>query len=127
MNPETNAWLEQAAADFDKAKVLFKAKKYDGVVVFSQQTAEKALKAFYIFSYEKIPPKIHDLVELCARVKAPQRVILMAESLNGTYLFSRYPGAAPLIPVKYYTLEKAKRHLEEAEVILQWVKEKIRL
>ena len=125
MNSETRAWLDQAVADLDKAEVLLHAKKYDGVVVFSQQTAEKALKALYIFDHEKIPPKIHDLVELCLKVKAPPRVFLKAESLSGTYLFSRYPGAAPVIPVKFYTLEKAKKHLEEAEVILEWVREKI--
>lgn len=125
MREEVQEWLEQALADLDKARVLFKTNKYDGVVVFAQQAAEKALKALYILHSEKIPPKIHDLVELCAKVKAPQKVILIAESLSGTYFFSRYPGAAPLIPVKFYTLEKAKKHLEEAEVILQWVQEKI--
>ena len=125
MRQEVKDWLEQALADLDKAKVLFQAKRYDGVVVFAQQAAEKALKALYILHAEKIPPKIHDLVELCAKVKAPNKIILIAENLSGTYFFSRYPGAAPLIPVKFYTLDKAKKHLSEAEVILQWVQEKI--
>ncbi len=125
MKTEVKDWLEQALADLDKARVLLDAKRYDGVVVFAQQAAEKALKALHIFIYETIPPKIHDLVELCSKVKAPQDVIPSAENLSGTYFFSRYPGAAPVIPVKFYTLVKAKKHLQEAEVILRWVQEKI--
>ena len=125
MREEVKDWLEQALADFDKANVLFDAHKFDGVVVFAQQAAEKALKALYIFSAGRIPPKIHDLVELCAKVEAPLKIVHGAESLSGTYFFSRYPGAAPLIPVKFYTLDRSKKHLEEAEVILRWVQEKI--
>ncbi len=127
MQEEVKNWLEQALSDLDKAKVLLNAQKYDGVVVFSQQAAEKSLKALYILHFEKIPPKIHDLVELSVKVKASRKVVLTAESLSGTYFFSRYPGAAPVIPVKFYTLDKAKRHFHEAEVILQWVQEKIQL
>ena len=121
---EVNAWLEQAISDLEKAKVLFTAQKYDGAVVFSQQAAEKALKAIYIFKEEKTPPKTHDLVDLCLKIKVPEKIFLASESLSGTYFSSRYPGAAPMIPVKFYTLEKAKKHLQEAEVILQWVREK---
>ncbi len=125
MKKEVKEWFEQALADYDKAKVLFEANKYDGVVVFAQQAAEKALKALYILSFKKIPPKTHDLSELCTKVKAPPIICLHSENLSGTYFFSRYPGAAPTIPVKFYTQDKAKKHLQEAEVILHCVEKKI--
>ncbi|MBS3166030.1 HEPN domain-containing protein [Candidatus Woesearchaeota archaeon] len=51
--------------------------------------------------------------------------IIASENLTGTYFSSRYPGAAPEIPSKFYTLEKAKIHLHEAEEVIRWSKSMI--
>lgn len=125
MQQEVKDWLEQAKRDFQTAKNCFKNKDYYAAVNFAQQCAEKSLKALYISNNRKIPPKIHDLIELCRLITAPPEVIVPAGKLTVTFLSSRYPGAAPVIPAKFYDQEKAKEHLQEARFILQWVKEKL--
>ncbi len=117
---EHHQWLEQAQADFKTARDNITSKNYYASVLFSQQCAEKSLKAIFILRFSKIPPKVHDLVELSRLVTVPQTILNTASKLTATYFTSRYPGTAPVIPVKYYNLSKAKEHLNEAEAILQW-------
>jgi len=125
MNNLVQDWLEQAKAGFKSAQDLLLTKNYYAAVSFSQQAAEKSLKAVYILLNDKLPPKIHDLVELSRLVSAPKYVFSASENLTGTYFSSRYPGAAPEIPSKFYTLEKAKIHLHEAEEVIRWSKSMI--
>ena len=125
MREEVKKWFEQAQEDLITARALFEKKRHYAVVIFSQQSAEKALKAVFVSLKEKIPPKIHDLAELSRLVGAPQNIFSQSEKLTVTYFSSRYPGAAPKIPAKFYTKEKANHHLKEAEVILEWAEKKI--
>lgn len=125
MKEEVKNWWEQAKADLKTAKDTLAIKNYYASVQFSQQSAEKGLKAVYILLKNRLPPKIHDLIELCRLINAPQEVLLLAGKLTVTYLPSHYPGVAPVIPVKYYSKEKAETHLKEAEVILQWLQKQI--
>jgi len=119
-------WMEQALADFKTAQDMLKTKNYYAAVTYSQQSAEKSLKAVYILLQGKLPPKIHDLVELTRLVNSPSPVVAESEKLSITYLSSRYPGSAPEIPVRYYTEEKAVSHLHEAEVIISWSEKQIK-
>lgn len=123
---EVSNWFEQAKADIKTAKVCLRKRRYYASVTFSQQSAEKGLKAIFVKLKQHLPPKIHDLVELCRRVEAPEEVVSQAEKLTATYFSSRYPEAGLVIPAKYYDRKKAKAHLKEAEVIIKWVKKKIR-
>ena len=125
MQENIKQWLDQAKADFTTARHCFTSKDYYAAVVFSQQCAEKVLKALYISNTGKLPPKVHDLVELGRLVDAPNEVYLLAEKLTVTYFSSRYPGAVSEIPAKFYDKKKASVHLKEAKVILQWVQQKI--
>ncbi len=120
-------WLKQANADLKTAKDLLKAKNYYASVNFSQQAAEKGLKAVFILLKNELPPRIHDLVELGRSTGASSEVMSQAEKLTPSFFTVRYPDAAPEIPVKYYTEEKAKAHLKEARLILKWSKKKIKL
>ena len=72
------------------------------------------------FVKKKLPPKIHDLVELCRLIEAPQELFGSAEELSVSYLVSRYPGVAPEIPVKYYTKIKASALLNKAMEVVTW-------
>ncbi len=127
MEKEIKDWLEQAQEDFITSRALLEKKRYYAVVIFSQQSAEKALKAVFILLKKKIPPKIHDLAELSRLVGASQNIFSQSEKLTVTYFSSRYPGAAPEIPARFYTKEKAEHHLREAEAILRWAEKKIQL
>ena len=119
MDKNARDWWEQAEADLDTAKSVG---KYYVVVIFAQQAAERALKALFLLKKGTVPPKIHDLVELCNLVNAPDSIKKEAADLSQTYIMSRYPGAAPEIPVKFYNKEKAERFLREAEVIVKWAR-----
>jgi len=125
MDKNVQDWWRQAEADLDTAIFNLNGKKYYASVIFAQQAAEKALKALFFVNKAATPPKIHDLVELCNLVNAPDEIKKEAADLSQTYLMSRYPGAASEIPVKFYTKEKAARFLHEAEVIVAWVKKQI--
>jgi len=127
MREEAKKWFEQAQEDFITAKALLEKKRYYAVVIFSQQSAEKALKAVFVSLKKKIPPKIHDLSELSRLIEAPQNIFSQSEKLTVTYFSSRYPSVAPEIPARFYTKEKAENHLKEAEVIIVWAKKKIQL
>lgn len=48
MREEYKNWINQAEADFRKAKILLDNNEFDGVAFFSQQTAEKSLKSVVI-------------------------------------------------------------------------------
>ena len=75
MNKEVLDWVEQYQADLKTAKNNITLKNYYASVNFSQQAAEKALKSVYIHLFSKLPPKIHDLTELCRQVKAPPTLL----------------------------------------------------
>ena len=55
---------EQALEDLKTAEVLIDADRYYASVFFSQQAAEKALKALYIEVKKELPPKTHSLIRL---------------------------------------------------------------
>lgn len=119
-------WLKQANADLKTARDLLKSKNYYASVNFSQQAAEKGLKAVFILLKNGLPPRIHDLVELGRLTGASSDVMSQAEQLTSSFFTVRYPDSAPEIPVKYYDEKKAKAHLKEAQLILKWSKKKIK-
>jgi len=126
MHSEAQDWWKQAQADIKTAQDNIITKNFYASVLFSQQAAEKSLKALYIQVKESFPPKTHDLVELCRIVNAPEETVLASGKLTVTYLSSHYPGLAPKIPADFYTKDKAIVHLKEAKVILQWASSQIK-
>ena len=116
MKPETRRWLKRAKKDFDTAKLLLKNKKHEESAFFSQQAAEKALKALSLERYERIR-KIHDIVELGKDVKLPEYLLDNAKELTMAYVYSRYPdvqesGNLEGIAIKF---------LKYVKEILKWV------
>ncbi len=126
MEKTVKEWLDQAKADMKTAKDNITLKNYYASVMFSQQAAEKGLKALYIARKQRLPPKTHDLVELCRLTKSSETITRTAGRLTIVYLPSHYPGVAPVIPVKFYGLEKAETHLAEAQEILTWAQKQIK-
>ena len=108
LSKEIKGWVAQAKADLKTAKDCLIAGNYYASVLFSQQCAEKSLKGLFIRIMSKLPPKIHDLVELGRLVNLPNSIKSLTERLSGTYFTSRYPGVAPQIPVKFMTKLKQK-------------------
>lgn len=122
MREETKQWIEQAEGDLRKAKILFEGKEYDGTNFYSQQSAEKAMKAVCLFNEFGLI-KTHDLLLLSKKINAPNEIRDKAINLNPFYTSSRYPlGITNIISNK----ENANESVKSAEEILKWCKGKLK-
>lgn len=115
MGNESPAWMEKAKRDIGTAKLLFGNDRFEESAFFSQQAAEKALKALLIHKKGKLR-KIHDLVELGRDVGLPKEMADEAKELTMAYIYSRYPDAEGAEDMK----KRAAEFLEYARRILEW-------
>ena len=128
LKEEARLWLEQAEADFSALKVLFDAGKYDLVCFLSQQSAEKALKAYLLAQgEEKI--QTHSIIRLCQLAEAfePEFKNLKKEikKLTPYYIETRYPNALQMAPAKFFDQNDAQEAMHLAQKTLEKIKEKI--
>lgn len=119
MKEEVKRWLNQAKEEFDTAGINFKAKKYFSAAFWSQQAAEKALKALLIKNTQSFP-KIHDLVQLARLNKAPLEIVELCSKLNPAYTASRYPDTP-----KEYTREECEKVLLYCQEVLKWIEKNL--
>jgi HEPN domain-containing protein len=84
------SWMLRAKKDIDTAKLLLDNGRFEESAFFSQQAAEKAMKAVIIKKSGKLR-KIHDLVELGKDVRLPAELLDEAKELTMAYIYSRYP------------------------------------
>jgi HEPN domain-containing protein len=125
MRREVKDIRRQAEEDFTTAQVLIKGSRFYASVFFSQQVAEKVLKALYLYKKRRLPQS-HNLIELASALRAPEKVLKSARELNPEYLTTRYVDAANGVPADMYDKESAKVHLDCAMEILQWAKRLIK-
>ena len=126
MRQETRLWLQQAQEDFLTAQVNFNGGRFYAASIFSQQAAEKALKALILERTAAAPPRTHDLVALGRRVEVPPEIVKALEQLNPTYVVSRYPDVLTnTIPADFIDEKAAKSHMADAEVIVTWARQKL--
>jgi HEPN domain-containing protein len=120
------AWLSKANEDLSWANYDFKGKYFSQTCFASQQTVEKALKAYLLYN-NTLPPKIHNLLELlvlCQKFdKNLERFKKYCETLDQYYIGSRYPDTGS----GEYSEDEAQEALELASKILDFVKKKIEL
>ncbi len=119
---EHKEWIVQAESDLRKANILFKGGEFDGVVFYSQQSAEKALKSVFIFLGNGLI-RTHDLLLLGRNVKLPDNLLKKAVLLNPYYTSSRYPMSL----TKKIILSESKIAINYAEDILEWCKKQIKI
>ena len=121
MREEARRLWVQALEDLETAKVLLKNKRYYASAFFSQQAAEKALKALYIETKREITVKTHNLVELLDMLGVNDEELREAAmELNPEYVITRYPDAANGIPAQLYNENIANRHLSYAVSIIDF-------
>jgi HEPN domain-containing protein len=82
MRQETALWLRQAQEDLITAQVNLDGGRFYAASIFSQQAAEKALKALILEQTGATPPRSHDLVALGRRIGAPLKIAETLEQLN---------------------------------------------
>ena len=85
LRKQTQAFWTQSQADFTTALTLLDAGIYYASVFFSQQAAEKALKAVAIDKQQK-SPKGHHLIQIANSLDAPIEVMNAAAELNIEFL-----------------------------------------
>ncbi|MBI2844693.1 MAG: HEPN domain-containing protein [Armatimonadetes bacterium] len=124
MAKQVKQWLEQADLDLTAAANLLEDGPYPHSALFSQQAAEKALKALYIFVRGQTPPRTHDVGKLASDLGAPAALAAAAEPMLEDYIASRYPDATPATDTAY-TRQLAQSRLNDARAIMDWVRGQI--
>jgi len=111
----------QSRADLATAITLLDAGIYYASVFFSQQAAEKALKAA-VLDRQRRSPKGHNLVQFANSLEAPVDVMNAAAELNPEFLMTRQPESVEGVPAQMYDKTSARLHLRCAQDILDWAK-----
>ena len=115
-----NFWA-QGRADLATATTLLDAGVYYASVFFSQQAAEKALKAA-VMDRERRGARGHNLVAMANFLEAPVEVMNAAADLNPEFMMSRNPDSADGVPAQMYDQHSAVRQLRCAQEIVDWTK-----
>jgi HEPN domain-containing protein len=93
MNETVKKWTDQARYDLETARAMLDSGRYLYVPFCCQQSVEKMLKAVIAKITGEMPPRIHNLIQLCKRAGLEpdaEQALLMRE-LSEYYLQSRYP------------------------------------
>ncbi len=123
MTSDTARWLEQAREDLDTAEANRQIKKYYASAFFSQQCAEKALKAVYMKKFDDLA-KVHDLNFLGQKVGVPIQLLEGCRRLSRAYIESRYPGELKN-PAQKFSGKEADECIEIAEEVFKWAKKMV--
>lgn len=124
MREEVTKWWKQSKADLDTAKSNFENEKYYAAVFFSQQAAEKALKALHIKEFKSFP-KVHDLVFLSEKLGLPENITEKCDALSKVYTETRYPDLPGDIPSEKFSVENSIEFVKMAEEVLKWLEKKL--
>jgi len=117
---EARRWQQTASEDLTASKALFEAGHYAQACFYSQQCAEKAVKALWLMIGED--PWGHSTQKLIQDF--PQKALLQdyekwveaAAHLDKFYIPTRYPDGLPdLTPGQVYRREDAEQAIELAE------------
>ncbi len=122
-------WLEEALDDYSTAQDLYKLRRYSKAAFFSHQACEKALKALLMKKLRHYRP-IHSVSKLLEEASSFAQVsddlMRKASYLDRFFIPTRYPNAWPSgAPHKHYTEEDAKKAIEYAGEILEFVEREV--
>ena len=126
---EGRRWLLQAKQDIEDARYNLEGERYHIACFLSQQSAEKALKAFLYAEGEEMVWG-HSVAELCKRAtsmdKELEKVRRKAATLDKYYIPTRYPNGLPGgIPSEAFEKRDADRAIEIAEEVIQVIEGKL--
>jgi len=120
-------WFKQADYDLETAEAMFKTKRYIYTVFMCHLSVEKALKGLYAKSFQKDPPKTHDLLYLVNKIQLnpdEERLNFFKELTNAS-IPTRYPDELAKL-FKIFTKDKTGQILVETKEILKWLTEKLK-
>ena len=125
---EYQKWFAQALRDLRTAENSLNSGDYYACAFWSQQAVEKALKALLISRGKVV--RGHDLVELGYIIRDElhmdvSRIMDNLRELTTHYTTARYPDAANGVPYEIYTEGMARRILEKAREVMEWVRQNL--
>ena len=126
MRREAENWFKQSKADMKTAKDCLDAGNYYAAAFFCQQAVEKALKAYFIIQREDVPPKTHNLLDICLELEVPEEFLTTARELTPEFIITRYPNAAGGVPAELYDIRSATEILGKTERFFKWIETRIR-
>lgn len=121
MRREAEIWFKQSKADMKTANDCLNAGNYYAAAFFSQQAIEKALKAYFIIKREDVPPKTHNLLDLCLELEVPEEFLTTARELTPEFIITRYPNAAGGVPAELYDIKSSTEILRKTERFFKWI------
>ncbi len=124
MIEEASRWLKQALRDLEAGQRNFEIGEYYLVAFLAQQAVEKALKALYIHKFRE-STQTHSLVFLGKAVGIPDEFLGILRDLTPDFVISRYPDVAGEVPYEIYDDGIARRKLENAKKVVEWVKREL--
>lgn len=121
-------WLDSAEHDWDTAKSLFAAKKYDWCLFVGHLVLEKILKALFIQdNNNQLPPKTHNLIKLARHTKIilteDQEILL--DEINDFNLEARYPQYKNEFYEKC-TNEFCENYFDKIDETMKWLQFQIK-
>ena len=125
---EGRRWLLQAKQDLKDAKYSLDGRRFHLACFLSQQTAEKALKAFL---YTKGEERVfgHSVAELCKNAIMHDKgfeQVKKASVLDKYYIPTRYPNGLPGgVPYEAFDEDDAVRAIDLASEVIERVRMKL--
>ena len=125
---EAKRWFQQALRDLKAANDSLTCGNYEWSCFQAQQAVEKAIKALLFAHGKRVWG--HSIVELLRELEQfeeiPREFYTYARELDVHYIASRYPNAFPSgYPAMYYDEVIAKKAIQFAQEIVNWVKKKL--
>lgn len=118
-------WVEEGEHDLEVAAALFASGFHSNCAVSCEQSAEKLLKALWIYRNKQGPPRHHRIADLAESLGAPPDVVAAAGLLEPDYIVARYPDAAMVTPYTRYDATASEKRLRAANEIATWVRQKL--
>ncbi|MBI2574781.1 HEPN domain-containing protein [Candidatus Woesearchaeota archaeon] len=116
MKEKVQKWMEKAEKEAITAEINLQNKQYEAAAFYSQQSAEKALKAVQIYKLSRFD-KIHDLAALAGTVGAPDEVVACCVELNPYYTIARYPDVEEVV-----TKKTSEGLIRASKKVVEWAK-----
>jgi len=122
---EAEMWFKQAEHDLRKAYNDLVTGDWDSAAFWSQQAAEKSLKAVLLNA--GIIYRGHELLEIANLINREigvdvSEIIGCLRDLTIHYTIARYPNAANAIPYELYDEGRARDLVEKARRVVEWAR-----
>lgn len=126
---EAERWFNQAKEDFKTVEILIENGRYYMACFLSQQTGEKAIKA-YLYAQGEAAVFGHSISKLCERAGQYKKAFLELKStvknLDQFYIEARYPNGLPDdIPATFFNKADSEQAKEMAKKIIVFVEENL--